>query len=351
MERLVDYSPLTRPTTRAEVSAFKSATLASGKKWAAVSPINYIVIGVVIAIAVVYLLSSSSHALSTVVRGAVASSGASAVIIIPALVIVGLGLLFVLMALFGNSRWKTWLRLNGFAVANGFVFSPSDASPNYPGSIFGLGHTRVASDHLRTSTGRFLDYGNYTYATGSGKSRAEHKWGYLAFNLDRSLPHMVLDAKSNNSLFGSNLPNAFSADQVLSLEGDFDRHFTLYCPREYETDALYVFTPDLMALLIDEASAFDVEIIDNWMFVYSRNHFSMLEPAVHERVLRIVDTVGTKTLSQTKRYADERVGDPAVNVVAPQGARLKRRFSTPLIIAVVLLFVIITVNIVSTINR
>ena len=78
---------------------------------------------------------------------------------------------------------------------------------------------------------------------------------------------MVLDARSNNGLFGgTNLPSQFSKDQILSLEGDFSEYFTLYCPREYERDALYVFTPDLMALLIDQTSTFDVEIVDDWMF-------------------------------------------------------------------------------------
>jgi len=353
VQRIVDYSALTRPTTRAEVSAFKSATLASGKKWAAVAPVNFIVIGVVIVLALVFLLNSTSSALSAVVRGVFSgSSGASAAIIVPAILVVGLGTLFVVLAtVFGSSRWKSWMRLSQFADANGFVFSPSDANPSYPGSIFGLGHTRASSNHLRTFAGRFLDYGNYTYATGSGKSRAEHKWGFLALGLDRSLPHMILDAKSNNSFFRSNLPSTFSKDQVLSLEGDFDEYFTLYCPAQYETDALYVFTPDLMALLIDEASPFDVEIIDNWMFVYSTGHFSMLEPAVHERLLRIVDTVGAKTLTQTARYADERVGNPAANIVAPQGRRLARGFPAALISLGVLVLVGIAINILSSIVR
>lgn len=353
MQRIVDYSALTRPTTRAEVSAFKSATLASGKKWAAVAPMNFVVIGIVLVLALVFLLNSTSSALSAVVRGVFSgSSGASAAIIVPAILVVGLGTLFVVLAtVFGSSRWKTWMRLSQFADANGFVFSPSDTKPSYPGSVFALGHTRFASDHLRTFDGRFLDYGNYTYVTGSGKTRAEHKWGFLALGLDRSLPHMILDAKSNNSFFGSNLPSAFSKNQVLSLEGNFDDYFTLYCPEQYETDALYVFTPDLMALLIDEASPFDVEIVDNWMFVYSRGHFSMLEPAVHERLLRIVDTVGAKTLTQTARYADERVGNPAANIIAPQGRRLARGVPAAAILAGLFVLGAIVINIVSTMAR
>jgi hypothetical protein len=137
----------------------------------------------------------------------------------------------------------------------------------------------------------------------------------------------------------SNLPVSFDRSQVLHLEGDFDQHFTLYAPKEYERDALYVFTPDLMALLIDETGDFDVEIVDDWMFIYSARPFNLLSPVTYERMRRIVATVGAKTLRQTARYADERVGDRLVNQVAPQGRRLKRRtsvFATVIVVAAAL---------------
>jgi hypothetical protein len=246
----------------------------------------------------------------------------------------------------GRSKWERWMRLTRFADANGLVFSPRDENPNYPGAIFADGHTRTVLEHLRSDEGRFLDIGSYEYVTGSGKNRAVHRWGFMAFNLDRSLPHMVLDARANNGLFGStNLPASFNKNQVLSLEGDFDTHFTLYCPREYERDALYVFTPDLMALLIDEAAPFDVEIIDNWMFVYSRLPFKLADPHVLQRLFRILDTVGQKTITQTDFYADERIGDRTIDMVAPQGQRLKRGFSAAFVITVVIVVVMVVWNI------
>jgi hypothetical protein len=149
----------------------------------------------------------------------------------------------------------------------------------------------------------------------------------MALKLDRQLPNMVLDARSNNTLFGTtDLPVSFSADQRLSLEGDFDKYFTLYCPKEYETDALYVFTPDLMALLVDQSQQFDVEIVDDWMFVYSTKKLNLTDIPTLNHLFRIVDTVGAKAVTQTDRYADERITGPALNMVAPEGRRLKRRF-------------------------
>lgn len=33
-------------------------------------------------------------------------------------------------------------------------------------------------------------------------------------------------------------------------------------------DALYLFTPDIMARFIDNAAQLDVEIVDDWLFLY-----------------------------------------------------------------------------------
>jgi hypothetical protein len=269
-------------------------------------------------------------------------SGTSPAVYLIAIAIAAIaGLVYALGA---RKRWEKKLRLTEFASANGLVYEAATSYPGYPGAIFDLGSSRNATDHLRSRSGRSFDMGNYSYVTGSGKSRTTHTWGYLAFRLDRKLPHMVLDSRANNGLFGSsNLPMAFARDQVLSLEGDFDKYFTLYCPARYESDALYVFTPDLMALLVDEVAPFDVEIVDDWMFVYSAAAFNSTDPDVYERLFRIIDTVGEKTLSQTERYADNQAQDAAhlgfdrtaANTVAPQGRRLRRGVPVVTIIVVV----------------
>ena len=157
-----------------------------------------------------------------------------------------------------NSRmiWRRRYRISQFAGNNGLVFAMRTGGPPYPGIIFTLGNNQAVTEQLFSVGEKQLDIGNYRYTTGSGKNKKTHTWGYVAIKLERKLPHMVLDARSNNFL-GSNLPTALSRDQILKLEGDFDRHFTLYCPQQYETDALYIFTPDLMALFIDEATRWE----------------------------------------------------------------------------------------------
>lgn len=343
MKRTVDYSSLLTKVTPEEVIAYKARARDSGKPWASVGAGK-----VVLAIAaVIVFIEIVSSAMILVFGFLLFPNGDGAVgtiiaAIFPLGITIGIAALLVASTRYvGRSGgWELWTRLDKFATANGMVFSPRDANPNYPGAIFTIGDSRRATNHFRSATDRYLDIGNYSYSTGSGKSRSSHHWGFMALQLDRKLPHMVLDSKANNGLFGgTNLPAYFKQDQVLSLEGNFDEFFRLYCPKRYERDALYVFTPDLMALLIDNAAPFDVEIVDAWLFVYSARPFAPADPAVYERLFKIVETVGSKALAQTERYSDERVGDFAMNFVAPQGQRLTRGVSVGAIVLAVVVAV------------
>lgn len=328
MPHTVDYRPLTAPIQGHEVSQYRSwysrsnPTPFSVRFDAAIRAVTILtacVFGVVMGVFVITI-------------GLQIVGGGTALGVVPVIagLLLAVGMIPILATSFRGTDWHGRARLDHFARANGLVFSPTSPDPNYPGAIFNVGNSRAAVTHLRRgegdgSVGRWLDYGNYRYTTGSGRNARTQSWGFMALHLDRRLPHIVLDATANNGPFGSNLPIRLDRTQRLSLEGDFDRYFTLYCPRGYERDALYVFAPDLMALFIDEVAAFDAEIVDDWLFVYSATPFRMIDPLTHARIFSIVATVGRKTLTQTDMYADERIGDRAVNLVAPQGQRLRQR--------------------------
>lgn len=247
-------------------------------------------------------------------------------------------------------------RLDRFAQANGMTWYPEAKAPALPGMIFDAGHSRVATDILRGDRPRLVEFANYRYKTGSGKNESTHTWGYVAVKLANPLPHIVLDATGNNGWFGSNLPESFDTHQRLSLEGDFDRYFALYCPEGYERDALYLFTPDIMARFVDNAAALDVEIVDDWLFLYAQRDLSTLDPATWEWLFSVVRSLLDK-LAQWERWRDDRLTDAATTRaaasggaalpfaaptsaltppgtlttppvgVAPQGRRLKSRFS------------------------
>jgi hypothetical protein len=343
-----DYSALTSPVTPSDVAGLKRQLAESGGR-APHKRLSWTIF-IVAAVIVWFVLDIPTGAGDVTWSTRSPVAWGVVVVIIAAIIIAAIGLTRVVE----NRAWERYIRLTRFATANGLVYTPDGSGKGYPGLLFSIGRGQQFTGTFSRTDAPAFDIGNFRYRTGSGKNQKTHNRGYVAMRLERKLPHMVLDAVGNNGLFGaSTLPLAFGRDQILSLEGDFDKYFTLYCPREYERDALYVFTPDLMALLIDNAATLDVEIVDDWLFVYSMRPFGLEEPGGLEPLFGVIDTIGAKTLSQTDRYRDDRAAerdstdatrtdssspwanDRGANVtaapgdVAPEGRRLGRR--TPLV--------------------
>lgn len=215
-------------------------------------------------------------------------------------------------------RNLTRFRLSRFARANAMSYLERIDAPPLPGMIFSSGSSRMSTDVLRGVAPRFVEFGNYQYTTSNGKQSQTHRWGYVAVKLDVPLPNIVLDALGNNTL-GSTIAAAFRSDQRLSLEGDFDRYFSLFCPTGYEVDALYLFTPDVMARFIDHAAQLDVEIVDDWLFLYARRDLSTLDPATWAWLFGAVGALLTK-LDQWARWRDDRLRVAAQHPGIPQAS-------------------------------
>ena len=303
-----DPRPLVEPADRNAIRAHAQRLKQSGGAVGSATIVPLVIGGAFVLIFAGVLTVTGS------IVGSLASAGTGTPFLISALggvlpIILVLGavaavILFLIRG--GRVRQERRYRLDRFATANGMSYVPTLSSPALPGMIFGVGSARSANDLVRGERPRFVEFANYQYTTGSGKNRTTHRWGYVAIKLDVPLPHIVLDATSNNGLFGSNLPATFDKDQRLSLEGDFDRHFSLYCPEGYERDALYLFTPDIMARFIDNAAALDVEIVDDWLFLYGKREFSGLDPATWAWLFSVVAALLEK-FAQWARWRDERL--------------------------------------------
>jgi hypothetical protein len=200
--------------------------------------------------------------------------------------------------------------LERFARVNGLQFESSVPAPQYGGAVFEYLRGAVVRNRfvaasgfeLGTITGEIsgiprdgVDRPTISSVPGMGTT-----YTYLAITLERAVPQLVLDSIRN----GASLPMPVEGGQSLHLEGNFDQYFRLSVPRGYEHDALYILTPDLMSLLIDETGDFDVETVDNKLFVYSVGALNLANPAVWERLGRIHSIVGSKAISQTRRYSD-----------------------------------------------
>ena len=210
-------------------------------------------------------------------------------------------------------------RFTGFAAANGMEYYPTVSAPPLPGMIFDKGSLPKSDDIVRMHRPQPIDVANFSFVTHSDKSTQVHRWSYVLITLPTPLPHIVLDATSNNSVFGSNLPDSFDKTQRLSLEGDFDSYFTLYCPKGYERDALYLFTPDIMARFIDTAATLDVEIIDNHVYLYSTLELSSLDPNRWMWIVAVIDALVEK-IDRWARWRDEQLAAELAQAAAYSAA-------------------------------
>lgn len=311
-----DARPLTDPVDPKAVSAFVSAMRARhSSSTTAAKILMFVVFAFIGVVFLVILVPTMSLLLSGL------GSGGSFLPLLPVVLVVGggivVGILFWRSA--RNSRIARY-RISQFAAANNMTYADQIKNPALPGMIFGLGHARHSERLVRSSSPRFVEFGNYEYTTGSGKHSTTHEWGYVAVRLDVPLPNIVLDALGNNG-FGTNLPASFQKEQRLSLEGDFDKYFTLYCPQGYEQDALYLFMPDIMARFVDNAAQLDVEIVDDWLFLYTKREASTLDPATWAWLFGAVAALITK-LDQWARWRDERLlqAQGRAQAPAPAGA-------------------------------
>lgn len=298
----LDTTPLTEPVDRAKVRAFTAELRAKGTlRGRALSIIVLVMVG----LAALFIIGPVFVSIALSIGEERSGNGFAVIPVLVVLAIIGVVATAIVRGLGGAAVRR--YRFDRFARANGMTWHPGYMNPELPGMIFGLGRDREMHDLVRRQSPRFFEVANFTYETGSGKNKQTHRWGYAALRLDTPLPHIVLDAVGNNGLFGgSNLPVTFGRNQRLSLEGDFDKHFALYCPEGYERDALYLFTPDVMARFVDNAAALDVEIIDDWLFLYSRRDLSTLDPATWQWLFSTAAALDDK-LAQWARWRDERL--------------------------------------------
>lgn len=189
--------------------------------------------------------------------------------------------------------------------------TPSAATP-LGGAVFGLIADPVVSQVVeapgftagvvagRVGGRRTEDYGSVAI-TLNLQTPVPVRYGFLTVPLPRMLPHYVVDAIANDGPGRSSLPLRISGRHRLRLEGDFDRHFALYAPEGAERDALELFTPDVMALLIDEAGDLDVEVWQDRLTVFSPRAWDPADPATRARLERLADVLGAKASRIARR--------------------------------------------------
>lgn len=197
--------------------------------------------------------------------------------------------------------WRRQLRCLEFATANELEYAPWTAVADYPGIVFRAGQGRQTVQRIWSRSGSFFDVGIQRYASGHDEHAIVYEWGYAAFALPGVLPYLLLNSRIDETAPGD-LSEFGAADRIQSLGGVMDEFFTLYCRPQYRADAFYVFTPDVMALLIDHASDLDVEVAADWLFFYSRFRLQVSDPETWARVAVLADKIVPLISARARSY-------------------------------------------------
>ncbi len=213
-------------------------------------------------------------------------------------------LFFCLVALSQEKvKFTKQVRLSRLAMANGLIYTPiARGVLNHTASIFpsDLPGETTGVIAATPSARPWFEIGHHSYSIGH-TNRIGYYWDYICIQLDRTFLHIILDSKKNilslfNEEIASSQPYNLSSGQQAHLAVEFNRYFTLYGPSGNEADALYIFTPELMTLLINEATDYDAEVVNDRVYFFRRtNQVETLrpyDPLFFDRAFKIIETIG-----------------------------------------------------------
>ena len=153
-----------------------------------------------------------------------------------------------------------------FGKEIGFSYTDSMPFGDVSGKLFSTGHSQSIFDVL-SGIYQNIPMQIFTFRFTVGYGKSAHTYSYTVFGatLTGTVPHILLFSNTHESV----VSDWFNGDETLNLEGDFNKYFTLRVPEGHEQEAYQIFTPDVMANLIDKANELSFEFVDNKLYIYA----------------------------------------------------------------------------------
>jgi len=213
-------------------------------------------------------------------------------------------------------------KLSAFAWSNDWAYADRLEHAGRPGSAFarvlrGRESGVVASDDPRLP----FELGLHRSVARDRHEAAtvQRPFAFIELPLPGRLPHIVLRNRRRGIVpsLGFGINNA-----RMELEGDFASRFIVFAPEGYQQDALYIFTPDVMARVVDLAPAAEIELVGDRLYVYLPASTRFDRPATMTAVLLAADELHRRFAARAERYRDDRA-DPGTGVqIGLRGQRL-----------------------------
>jgi hypothetical protein len=180
------------------------------------------------------------------------------------------------------------LRLLAFSLKNGIDYNASDDRLSFKGDAIDVDYLEHTGDIL---------FGSNSHPM-SGFVRIRAKISY-------NVPHAIV----NPAHGGVHLDTSEYRAQKLATEGG-NNHFHIFVSPNYHTDALYIFTPDVLSVMQRYGADFAYKFYDDEIEIYAP-HDVMQQGRYLRDVLLLAVNLVKQIETQAWRYRDERANDYA----------------------------------------
>lgn len=259
-------------------------------------------------------------------------------------VFVGIGIIFYI---YSTSNSQLNKQLGQFAQQNGMQFIPRQSPQKRPGILFSLGSMQKESAIL-SGTFLGLDFSTFQFwfSAGGSKSNRDDSYQVAELTLQQTMPHLIIQTQpQNGGRIGPVVPVVLSDSQRIKLEGNFDQYFAVYNLEKHQIDTLTLLTPDVMQLLIEKARGYDIEIVENKLYLY--HHGILSSAGQFESLFSLLSIFLTKTHRELNFAAP--TAQPAIapqqTATTPSSVRLRQSWwvkfgSVAIICSLALLYVL-----------
>jgi hypothetical protein len=123
-------------------------------------------------------------------------------------------------------------------------------------SMFSKGHSRSAYGgvYFTGESGERVRLFQYRFFTGSGNNQKMFDYRVFSISGLKVVPHIYLNYRHNKY--------AMSLGQELSMPALFEKEFSVSIPKGYHLEALQLFTPDVLEVILNLPLKCDIEFVD-----------------------------------------------------------------------------------------
>lgn len=171
-----------------------------------------------------------------------------------------LGLLFWYGRIAESVRRRFWKQ---FAKRHGWTYAARGDTRVERAVMFRQGYSRTIRHVIsgNFAGGRPLRIFEYQFSVGYGSRRRDYHYTVFEVRFTGRFPHLYLNYLDNH--YG------VSVGGTVPLPQEFEQAYRLSAPKEYELEALQIFTPELLAYLLDTKLPHDVELVDHELLIFT----------------------------------------------------------------------------------